>query len=182
MLSTGVETRYVHTVSAQPVEVRFAREGESALVSSILVEAATWIAERGAPLWPIDQLSASAIAVDVAAERHVLAFIDTEVVGTARLTRDDPECWPDAAPGVALYVHRVAIRRAWAGRGISSMVLDWCARQAQDLGCEHLRLDCDARRPKLRGLYEGLGFRFHSERSVGAHTVARYERAVQSMR
>lgn len=32
---------------------------------------------------------------------------------------------------------------------------------------------------RLRGLYEGLGFRFHSERNVGHHRVARHERAVR---
>lgn len=166
-------------MSGQALEIRFASETEAALISSILIEAATWIAERGAPLWPMEQLAASALAADVAARHFALAMVGTEAVGTARLTRDDPECWPDAVPGVAVYVHRVAIRRAWAGRGLPGMILAWCARQAQGLGCSYLRLDCDARRLKLRGLYEGLGFRFHSERRVGHHTVARYERAVR---
>jgi GNAT superfamily N-acetyltransferase len=165
-------------MSGHAVEIRFARATESPLVSSVLVEAATWIAERGAPLWHMDQLGADAIAADVAAGRFVLAMLDTEALATARLTRDDPECWPDATPGAAAYVHRVAIRRAWAGRGLPGMILAWCAKQAQDLGCGYLRVDCDAERLRLRGLYEGLGFRFHSERTVGRHTVARYERAV----
>ena len=39
----------------------------------------------------------------------------------------------------------------------------------------YLRLDCDASRPKLRRLYEELGFEFHSFRQVGAYYVARYE-------
>ncbi|MEY2932511.1 MAG: hypothetical protein RL033_3260 [Pseudomonadota bacterium] len=166
-------------MSGPIIEMRFARATEAELVSSVLVEAATWLAQRGAPLWPIEQLDAAAIATDVAAGHFALAMVDTEVVGTARFTLDDPECWPDAVPGVAAYVHRVAIRRAWAGRGLAGAVLSWCSKQAQDLGCSYLRLDCDAGRWKLRTLYEGLGFRFHSERSVGHHTVARYERPVR---
>ena len=160
------------------VEIRFARETESALVSSVLVEAATWVAGRGAPIWPSEQLGADAIVADVVAERYVLAIVETNAVGTARLAREDPECWPDAVPGVAAYVHRIAVRRSWAGCGLPSMILAWCEKQARELGCGYLRLDCDASRPKLRELYEGLGFRFHSEWRVGRYTVARYERAV----
>jgi hypothetical protein len=44
------------------------------------------------------------------------------------------------------------------------------------------RLDCDASRPKLCRLYEGLGFRFHSQIEVGRYTLARYERAVPPKR
>jgi GNAT superfamily N-acetyltransferase len=127
----------------------------------------------------MEQLCPEAIAVDVAAGHYVLAIVETEVVGTARVTREDAECWPEAVPGVAVYVHRVAVRRAWAGRGLPGIVLGWCATHAEQLGCSYLRLDCDASRPKLRALYEGLGFGFHSERRVGQHTVARYERDVR---
>lgn len=160
------------------VEIRFARETESQLVSSLLVEAATWAAERGAPIWPLEQLGADAIGADLVAGRLVLAIASDDAVGTARLTREDPECWPDAEPGVAAYVHRIAIRRRWAGCGLPGMILTWCDGRARELGCRYLRLDCDASRPKLCQLYEELGFRFHSERRVGRYTVARYERAV----
>lgn len=165
-------------MAEQAVEIRFARETESPLVSSVLVEAAAWIAERRAPLWPREQLGADAIAADVRAGRYVLMVAGNEAVGTARLTLDDPECWPDAVSGVAVYVHRIAIRRAWAGRSLPGMLLAWCEQQAQALARGYLRLDCDATRPKLRRLYEELGFRFHSKQCVGQYTVARYERVV----
>lgn len=164
---------------AQALDIRFAREADAALVSSLLVEAATWIASRGLPLWSIEELSLEAIAPDVAAGSFILASVGTEGVATARLTLDDPACWPDAVPGVAVYVHRVAVRRAWAGRGLAGMMLAWCDRHAERLGCGLVRLDCDAGRPKLRALYEELGFQYHSERNVGRHTVARYERNVR---
>lgn len=161
-----------------PVEIRFDGEGESALVSSVLAAAATWVAGRGAPIWPIEQLGPDAIVADVVAERVVVAIAEADAIGTARLTDEDPDCWPDAVPGVAAYVHRIAVRRSWAGCGLPGMILAWCEKQARELGCGYLRLDCDVSRPKLCVLYEGLGFRFHSERRVGRHTVARYERAV----
>jgi hypothetical protein len=41
-----------------------------------------------------------------------------------------------------------------------------------------VRLDTDAFRPRLRGVYESYGFVFRDERVVGPHTVARYQLAV----
>ncbi len=141
-------------------------------MSSVLIEAAIWMAECGEPIWSMGELGVEAIGVGVSAGRFVLASVDGEVVGTALLTLEDPQCWPDAEPGTAVYVHRLAIRRSWARRGIPGLILAWCAQRAETLGCSFLRLDCDAKRPKLRRLYEDLGFQFHSERGVGPHTVA----------
>jgi hypothetical protein len=57
---------------SQAVDVRLAREADAALVSSILVEAASWIASRGLPLWPIEQLSVEALGPSVAAGSYIL--------------------------------------------------------------------------------------------------------------
>jgi GNAT superfamily N-acetyltransferase len=72
-------------------------------------------------------------------------------------------------------VHRLAVRRANAGQGISIALLQWAVEHARSLGKRYLRLDCDADRPRLRALYEGFGFRLHSYRQVGAYYVSRYE-------
>lgn len=69
------------------VEVRWARGAESALVSSVLAEAARWVAGRGAPLWPLEAVGTAAIVEDVVAGRFVLALAGTEAVGTARCAR-----------------------------------------------------------------------------------------------
>jgi GNAT superfamily N-acetyltransferase len=72
-------------------------------------------------------------------------------------------------------VHRLAVRRAFAGQGVSVALLEWTVDRARTLGKRYLRLDCDADRPRLRALYERFGFRLHSYRQVGSYYVARYE-------
>ncbi|MEH2158234.1 hypothetical protein [Nostoc sp.] len=57
----------------------------------------------------------------------------------------------------------------------SSTLLAWAVEHAQTLSKRYLRLNCDDLRPRLRGVYEGFGFRYHSERQVGAYFVSRYE-------
>ncbi|MEH2045382.1 hypothetical protein [Nostoc sp.] len=57
----------------------------------------------------------------------------------------------------------------------SSTLLTWAVEHAQTLSKRYLRLDCDALRLRLRAVYEGFGFRHHSDRQVGAYFVSRYE-------
>lgn len=110
--------------------------------------------------------------------RYVVAFIGGEAAGTARVTPADELFWPEAPAGEAFYVHRLAVRRRHAGGRVSRAILDFAGAEARSAGCRYLRLDTDAYRPRLRGVYEAYGFRFRDERVVGPHTVARYELAV----
>ncbi|MEH2169833.1 MAG: hypothetical protein V7K41_24920 [Nostoc sp.] len=57
----------------------------------------------------------------------------------------------------------------------SLILLAWVVEHAQTLGKRYLRLDCDALCLRLRAVYEGFGFRYHSDRQVGAYFVSRYE-------
>lgn len=163
-------------MSSGIVAVRPAHEGEAALVASVLQEAAEWLRQRGDPLWSASELEPSVISSDVGAGHYLLAFAAQQVVGAARLTLDDPLCWPEGVAGEAAYLHRLAVRRAHAGGTVSRAIINFCCARARALGCSSLRLDCDAGRRRLRSLYEGVGFVFHSERVIGPHTVARYEK------
>jgi len=78
----------------------------------------------------------------------------------------------------AAYLHRLAVRRAYAGRGISTAIFDWAQNRTRAAQRGYLRLDCESNRPQLRGHYEGHGFVPHSERSVGPVHVVRFQMAV----
>jgi hypothetical protein len=157
------------------LELRQARPDETALVSSVLAEAAAWLEARGETLWQQDELATEAIAADVARGFYYLAYAGNAAVGVLRLTPDDQLFWPEMPAREALYLHRLAVRRAAAGGETSRGMLTWAANEARRLGCAYLRLDCVASRTKLRALYERFGFRYHSDRQVGPYLVARYE-------
>lgn len=159
-----------------PVVVRRTFAGEAERVSSVLEEAAEWLRLRGDPLWSLADLRPARVRADVDAGCYVLAFLGARAVGTARLTREDPHFWPDAAAGEAIYLHRLAVRRESAGGAVSHAILAWACDDARALGRSYLRLDCDAARPRLRRLYEEHGFVFHSERVVGAFRVVRLQK------
>jgi GNAT superfamily N-acetyltransferase len=73
------------------------------------------------------------------------------------------------------FIHRLAVRRRFAGGEVSSALLLWAIARTHMLGRRYLRLDCESSRLHLRALYERIGFRFHSNRQVGSYYLARYE-------
>lgn len=162
----------------QEITVRQAAPTEAATVSAVLHEATRWLTERGEPLWCDDELDAEQIDADVAAGLFFVAKCAGEIAGVMKFQLEDPLFWPDQPPGEACFVHRLAVRRKFAGGAVSSALLTWAAQQTRRLGRRYLRLDTDAARPKLRAVYERFGFTHHSNRQVGPYFVARYELGV----
>jgi GNAT superfamily N-acetyltransferase len=161
--------------SRMQITIRQTTPQETETVSSILNEAAGWLEQVGMPLWPREEISTERIAVDVAAGLFVFAEISGEQVGTIKLQLEDPEIWPDVPAGESAFIHRLAVRRRFAGLGISTALLDWAVRRTTLLPRRYLRMDCHAGRPRLRAIYEHFGFQFHSERQIRSHLVARYQ-------
>jgi GNAT superfamily N-acetyltransferase len=106
---------------------------------------------------------------------YYLAKREFDVVGVMKLEMEDITFWPDVPSGDSLFVHRLAVRRAFSGGPISTALLDFARSEAIRRERRYLRLDCAADRPKLRNVYESFGFRYHSDKTVGTFTVARYE-------
>lgn len=148
---------------------------EAELVSSILLEAAGWLHDRGIPMWRGTELSPEQIAADVAQGYFFLAQCGGKAAGTIKFQLHDPLFWPDTPAEEAAFVHRLAVRRAFAGGQLSTLLLRWAAERARTLGRRFLRLDCEASRPRLKAVYERCGFRHHSDRQVGPYFVSRYE-------
>ena len=161
------------------LSIRPANSDDAATVSAALVEAAQWLEAAGMRLWRAEELHESEIAADVASGLFFIAECDGIAAAVVRFQLEDPLFWPDVPLGDAAYIHRLAVRRQFAGRGISTTILSWAAERTRSLGRGWLRLDCEASRPKLRAIYERFGFRHHSDRQVGPYFVARYELRIE---
>jgi len=156
--------------------IRQASVADTKLIVSMLIEAAKWVEQLdGTIMWVEGELEEQRIRADVAEGMFVVAEIDSQAVGTMRLQLEDHLFWPDLEGGDSACVHRLAVRRDFAGQGVSTALLDWAVDRAHALGKRFLRLDCDAERGRLRDFYERFGFRLHSYRQVGRYYVSRYE-------
>jgi GNAT superfamily N-acetyltransferase len=157
------------------IAVQLASVTETDAVAAILYEAAVWLEQRGMPLWQSSAFTPERVAPDVASGHYMLARWRGSPAGVFKYQREDPDIWPDAIPGEAAYIHRVAICRCYAGSGLAGVLLHAAAARAQCEGCRYLRLDCESARLRLRAVYERCGFTFHSDHIVGPYHVARYQ-------
>ena len=156
--------------------IRKASAADARLIADTLIEAAKWV-ERldGTIMWVEGELEENRVRAEVDAGMFVVAEIDGQIAGALRFQLEDRLFWPDLDGRDSAFVHRLAVRRGFAGQGVSTALLEWTVVRARTLGKRYLRLDCDAERLRLRAFYEEFGFRLHSYRQVGPYYVSRYE-------
>jgi GNAT superfamily N-acetyltransferase len=160
------------------VNVKRARHEDADTVAELLDEATVWVGELGFEQWPLpfprDEL---AEAID-RGEVYVIEGEDDEPVATLALLQDDPQYWGDR-PHDALYLHKFAVRRDRAGRGIGAAVVEWANAEAAEAGREFLRLDCLCDNPRIRDYYEDLGFEHRGDLVLNGRNMSLYERSVR---
>ena len=126
-------------------------------------------------MWRADELLASRIAADVDDGLFYMAKCDGKTAGVVKFQLEDLLFWPEVPHAQSAFVHRLAVKRQFAGAGISTALLHWAMERARSLSRDYVRLDCEASRPRLRAIYERFGFSHHSDAQVGPYFVSRYE-------
>jgi GNAT superfamily N-acetyltransferase len=147
-------------------------------VAALLDEATAWVGERGYAQWPLP-FPPEQIAAAIERGEVYVAELAGEPVATVTLLWDDPMYWGERPPDAA-YVHKLAVRRACAGRRIGSAIVEWADATAAAAGREFLRLDCLGDNPGIRTYYEQLGFEHRGDLVLDGRNMSIYERRVQS--
>lgn len=159
------------------MNVREAGPDDTEVVAGLLDEATRWVGERGFEQWPLP-FPRDQIADAIARGEVFVAEEDGEPVATVTILTDDPQYW-GAQPPDALYVHKLAVARAHAGRGLGTDVIEWADRRAVSLGRRFLRLDCLGDSEGIRRYYERLGFEHRGDLVRGNRNMCIYERPVR---
>ncbi len=140
--------------------------GDAALDAiEILREASLWTAGFGPQIWPLEGFTVDEQRDIAAAGEQVGGFEDSRMVACMRLQRKDPIYWPEDPPGEALYLHKLAVRRASSGKGWTARMVAWAVQECRNENAHALRLDTLAN-GKLPGYYQALGFRLVDERPL----------------
>ena len=157
------------------MKIQIACDADAPKVLAVLNEAAQWLAADLRPLWSPAEIGSERVDSDIEKGLFYLAQVGEHTVGVVKFELEDRRFWPEIPIGTSAYVHKLAVRRAWAKQGVSSELLSFTKNHAAKLGRTHLRLDCIADRKDLRALYERFGFSLHSVVQVGNSSYARYE-------
>jgi GNAT superfamily N-acetyltransferase len=147
-------------------------------VAEVLQEAARWITTWRSQLWDPALVGESFVTPIIAQGQMLTARAGGQIAGVMIILPEDPHFWPDRPPGEALYLHKLAVRRAYAGTSVPTALMEYAAGLASAQDRRLLRLDCD---PPLSRFYQGLGFQAVDEIDVrhpeaGPMRVARMER------
>ena len=157
-----------------PVETLVFRNAPLAVAAAIMREAARWTAEQGEALWELESLSNASLGQRCRPHEIFVGELAGKPVVAALIQDRDPDVWPD--DGAALIIHKLAVRRAYAGRGYANQLLDFAEKHARTQGKTYLRLDTDATRPKLRDFYERAGFQHVGFKALGRYHLALFEK------
>ena len=156
-------------------EIVKAREKDVPVIEAILSEAAAWLEETGKSMWREDQVKWERLSKDFAIGEFMIALSDGNPAACMALTGHAMPWWEGVAYGEALYIHKLAVRRPFAGSGLSAALIEHAKKECMERGIGALKLDCAADRPKLRAVYERMGFGCIGESVLfGKYTVAFY--------
>jgi ribosomal protein S18 acetylase RimI-like enzyme len=156
--------------------IRRATEEEVPAVAAILDEATAYVATKGYDQWPVPYPQEELRGRWLAGELFV-AEEESRLAAAFVLQAEDRPFWGDHADD-ALYLHKLAVRRAFAGRGLGVRIVEWAATQVAAAGRSFLRLDCMRDNPGIRSFYEALGFELRGEGEDERFAYALYERRV----
>lgn len=160
------------------LQVTLAQPSDLDAVMDLLTEVAEWLVEKGCEgQWP-PVIPRGFIAATIERGEVYLARQGSQVVGTVTLQWSDPATWGERPPD-ACYVHRLAIRRVFAGQGLGLRLLRWAEGVARQHGKRFLRLDCWADNPALMRYYPEAGFTYRGAIRIGSWRGALFERELR---
>ena len=124
------------------MNVRLAQTEDLPVVADMLDEATVYVRTKGSDQWrvpfPQDELRER-----VARNEVYVVDVDGEPAATFTLLLDDRFFWGERPPD-AVYLHKLAVRRAFAGRKLGERIVDWVVAEAARRGRDCVRLDCRA--------------------------------------
>lgn len=140
------------------VKIITATELEIPIIEDILLDAVTWLDGIGQPLWTRESVTWARLSQAFAASDFRIALLDGMPAACMAVVDYDPGLWPDIRQGSSLFIHKLAVKRFAAGRGVSDAMIAHAKSLCMDKGIAALRLDCHALIPKQRAVYERNGF------------------------
>lgn len=146
--------------TSERLEVRFSQAGPEGLatVLSILTESAEWARAKGVEgLWQVPY-PAEWVSPSLERGEVYLVYVGSQPIATVTFRWSDPAFWGEVAADAG-YLHRLAVRRAFAGRQVGHRIVEWAANKVRAEGRSFLRLDCRSNHAGLRRYYLSLGFR-----------------------
>lgn len=129
----------------------------------LIKEVGQWLVDSGQTMWESDSLTADNLIDDFTRGNCYVMYADCgdgveEPAATFILQWEDPLYYADVPANTAGLIHKVAIRRRFAGQNLFQPMLNFCQTECLKRGIHEIQLETDATRPALMRFYERYGF------------------------
>lgn len=147
------------------------RNDQPDLAIDILREVGQWLIDNDRQLWNVDALTPENLLDAYTTGNLYVMYADRgddppEPAAVFILQWEDPLYWPDVPANTSGFIHKLAIRRPFAGQNLFAAIIDFCRDECFRRDIRLLQLETDATRPKLMQFYERHGFQRTYQRQI----------------
>lgn len=139
--------------------IKQAEENDVFTIERILMNAVIWMKENKLHnQWNEDSIKRDSLSKDYQINDFYIYYQNGVPAACIAITDLDLKYWSEIPKGKSLYMHKLAVKREFASKGISKELIYFAKNLSRKKGVNSLRLDCNFQKNKLRMLYESEGF------------------------
>ena len=139
------------------IEIQFNKMDEAI---SVIREVAAWGREQGYRVWPDEWLTPEELVTpDAQRSNFCIGTLGGETACAFILQWRDADYWPNAPKFEAAYLHKFCVRRAFAGMGMTKLVVNAIKEECRKRGVRYIRLDTGLDEKVVRKIYLEAGFK-----------------------
>ncbi len=125
---------------------------------NVMKEVATWGRSIGLNVWKDEHLTRERLMVNVLEDDFYIGKVSGNNACCMILQWSDTFFWPNSKENEAGYVHKLCVRREYAGMGLPGKMIEFAIEECKRRNIKYLRLDTGWTNEKLCNLYKSLGF------------------------
>lgn len=133
-------------------------QGEVEEAIKVMREAAIWARSAGLKVWKDEALTRENLLKYAGEEEFCVGQVSGKNACCMILQWEDKLFWPKAEKNEAGYVHKLCVRREYAGQGLPAKMMEFAIVECKKRNINYLRLDTGWNKVKLCNLYKSLGF------------------------
>ena len=133
-------------------------KGEVEKSIDVMKEVAGWGRSVGLNVWKDEYLTREKLMVNSSEDEFCLGQVNGDDACCMILQWSDTFFWPKAKENEAGYLHKLCVRREYAGLGLPKEMVEFAIEECKKRNVPYLRLDTGWNNKKLCSLYKSLGF------------------------
>lgn len=161
----------------QEVLASQAKPEDAAAILELLVQTAQWLRSKGSLQWSgiLEGIDSHDTTGSITRGHVFMCKQGGSLAGILPEPSEwDRELWGEEGHEGAVYLHRLAISRDYAGKSLGQDMMRWAEKGIRFQGKNRIRLDCIANNPVLNDFYSRVGYEFKGQSPSGFNKFEKF--------